>query len=263
MTTRFMIIRKSNKTTESGALTGGDLLAALGQLSDSGWSAGGAPHSVGLKPSSRGARVLFSGGKTTVIDGPFTEGIVAGFTLIDAPSKAAAIERAKRWLADHGEEDVELEIREAGCPGGVAGVRPESSSGQADEKATWVRYAVILKTTHHTESGWVADEKVLSAMTRRNEEGVRSGVMLAGEGLKPSSSGARVRSLKGKPVVLDGPFAEAKELVAGFWLIQVRSRDEAIAWVNSYPYPLGPDGEGEVEIREVVDAPGAPDAGAA
>jgi hypothetical protein len=254
MTTRFMIIRKSTKNTESGAKPKGAPPAATDQYNKEGLNFDGAKHSIELKPSSKGARVMFSEGKATVIDGPFTEskGLVAGFAMVDAKSKEEAVECAKRWSALDGDEP-EMEVREAGCPGGVAGVRPSKAPGSA-ESPKLAHYAILLKATKHTEAGFVADEKVLDAMTRRNEEATRSGVLLAGEGLKPSSRGARVSFPKGKPVIMDGPFTEAKELVAGFWLIQVKSREEAIEWVKSYPYPLGPDGEGEVEIREVFEA---------
>jgi hypothetical protein len=257
MTTRFMIIRKSDKTTESGVMPKGTLPAATDQYNEGGPNLDTTQHSIELQPSSKGARVIFSGGKSTVIDGPFTEskGLVAGFAMIDAKSKEEAVECAKRWSALG--DDGEVELREAGCPGGVAGVsKPPGGSGPSSgsKSADLAQFAILLKATEHTEAGFVADEKVLTAMTRRNEEAARAGVLLAGEGLKPSSRGARVKVSKGKAVVMDGPFAEAKELVAGFWLIQVKSRDEAIEWVKRYPYPLGPDGEGEVEIREVFEA---------
>ena len=88
-------------------------------------------------------------------------------------------------------------------------------------------------------------------MVKHNEASVKAGVMLAGEGLQPSSRGARVKFSGGKPTVIDGPFAEAKELVAGFWLIQVKSKDEAIEWVKKYPFPFD---DSEIEIRQVLDA---------
>jgi hypothetical protein len=204
---------------------------------------------------------MFSGGKATVINGPFNDakGLVAGFTMIDAASKEEALEWVKRWPASDGDGEVEIEVREAGCPGGVEGVRPSSPPGGSGPEpdargADAKRFAVMLKATEHTEAGFVADDAVLAAMTRRNEEAAKAGVLLAGEGLKTSSRGSRVKFSKGRPAVMDGPFAEAKELVAGFWLIQARSLSEAIEWVKRYPYPLGPDGEGEVEIREVYEA---------
>ena len=93
-------------------------------------------------------------------------------------------------------------------------------------------------------------ETRLAAMAKRNQEATDAGVMLAGEGLQPSSRGARLKFSKGKAAVIDGPFTEAKELIAGFWLIQVKSKEEAIEWVTRYPYPM-PDVE--IEIRRVAD----------
>jgi hypothetical protein len=96
------------------------------------------------------------------------------------------------------------------------------------------------------------DEKLLAEMGKYNEALVKAGVLLAGEGLHPSSKGARVKFSGGKRTVIDGPFSEAKELVAGFWLIQVKSREEAIEWVKRCPNPT--QGESEIEIRQVFEA---------
>jgi hypothetical protein len=100
------------------------------------------------------------------------------------------------------------------------------------------------------EAGFVPNETLVAAMAKRNEEATKGGVMIAGEGLQPSSRGARVKFSGNTVAVIDGPFTEAKELIAGFWLIQVKSREEAIEWVKNYPYPL-PDVV--VEIRQVCE----------
>jgi hypothetical protein len=113
---------------------------------------------------------------------------------------------------------------------------------------------VIVKATKASEAGVLPDEKELTAMSRFNEELARAGVMLAGEGLQPSSKGKRVRfSPGGKRTIVDGPFAETKELIAGFWLWQVRSMDEALEWVKRCPDPFA-NQESEVEIRQVFEA---------
>jgi hypothetical protein len=111
-----------------------------------------------------------------------------------------------------------------------------------------MRVVVLVKANEDSEAGILPDEKMLSEMTSFNEELVKAGVMLAGEGLHPSSKGARVRFEDGKPTVIDGPFTESKELVAGFWLWQVRSLDEAIEWLKRAPFEGG-----EVEIRPVFE----------
>jgi hypothetical protein len=107
---------------------------------------------------------------------------------------------------------------------------------------------VIVKANKDSEAGVLPDQKVLAEMGKFNEELVKAGVMLAGEGLQPSSKGARVRFSKGKRTVIDGPFAETKELVAGFWLWQVKSREEAIEWLKRAPFE-----DTEVEIRQVFE----------
>jgi len=109
---------------------------------------------------------------------------------------------------------------------------------------------VIVKANKESEAGVLPDKKILTDMGKFNEELVKAGVMLAGEGLQPSSKGKRVSFSGGKPTVIDGPFTETKELIAGFWLWQVRSMEEAIEWVKRSPF-----GEGaELEIRQVFEA---------
>ena len=115
-----------------------------------------------------------------------------------------------------------------------------------------MRFMVIVKATKDSEAGVLPDEKLLSAMTQYNEELAKAGIMLAGEGLQPSSKGARVRFKGDKREVIDGPFAETKELIAGYWIWQVRSREEAIEWVKRCPNPM--PGDAEIEIRQIFDA---------
>jgi hypothetical protein len=112
---------------------------------------------------------------------------------------------------------------------------------------------VIVKADKSSEAGALPDEKLLAEMGKYNEELAKAGVLLAGEGLHPSSKGARVRFSGSKRTVIDGPFSETKELIAGFWLIQVKSKQEAIEWVKRAPNPF-PGKESEVEIRQVFEA---------
>jgi hypothetical protein len=114
-----------------------------------------------------------------------------------------------------------------------------------------MRFMVMVKANGDTEAGVMPSQELLTAMGKYNEELVKAGVMLAGEGLQPSAKGARVRFSGTDRTVIDGPFAETKELIAGFWLIQVRSLDEAIEWVKRCPNPM--DGESEIEIRQVFE----------
>jgi hypothetical protein len=111
---------------------------------------------------------------------------------------------------------------------------------------------VIVKATKESEAGVLPSEKLLTEMTKFNEELVKAGVMLAGEGLQPSSKGVRVRFNGQKRTVIDGPFTETKELIAGFWLWQVKSLEEAIEWVRRCPNPA--DGESEIEVRQVFES---------
>ena len=113
-----------------------------------------------------------------------------------------------------------------------------------------MRFMILVKANKDSEAGVLPDEKILTEMGQFNEELVKAGVMLAAEGLQPSSKGARVKFSGEKRTVIDGPFAETKELVAGFWLWQVKSKDEAIEWLKRAPF----DGGTEVEIRQVFEA---------
>ena len=115
-----------------------------------------------------------------------------------------------------------------------------------------MRFMILVKATKDSEAGVMPSEQLLTEMGKFNEELVKAGVMLAGEGLHPSSKGARVRFSGGKRTVIDGPFAETKELIAGFWLWQVKSKEEAIEWVKRCPNPM--KGKSEIEIRQVFEA---------
>ena len=116
-----------------------------------------------------------------------------------------------------------------------------------------MRFMVMVRATKNTEAGVMPSEALLTDMTRFNETLVQAGVMLAAEGLHPSANGTRVRFSGDKRSVVDGPFAETKELIAGFWLWQCKSRDEAIEWVKRCPHPM-PGEEAEIEIRQVFEA---------
>jgi hypothetical protein len=115
-----------------------------------------------------------------------------------------------------------------------------------------MRFMVMVRADKTTESGALPSTEMLGAMGKFNEELVKAGIMLAGEGLQPSSKGARVRFSGKSRTVIDGPFAETKELIAGFWIWQCRSLDEAIEWVKRCPNPL--DGVSEIEIRQVFES---------
>lgn len=116
-----------------------------------------------------------------------------------------------------------------------------------------MRFMVMVKASKDSEAGILPSEQELSEMGRFNEELVKAGVMLAGEGLKASSKGARIRFSGSKRTVIDGPFAETRELVAGFWILQCNSKDECIEWMKRCPNPM-PGEESEIEIRQIFEA---------
>jgi hypothetical protein len=115
-----------------------------------------------------------------------------------------------------------------------------------------MRFIVMVKANAESEAGVLPTEQMLTEMGKFNEELVKAGVMLEGEGLHPSSKGARIKFSGAKRTVVDGPFAESKELIAGFWIWQVRSKEEAIEWAKRCPNPTG--NEGELEIRQIFEA---------
>ena len=116
-----------------------------------------------------------------------------------------------------------------------------------------MRFMVLVKADKNSEAGILPDEKLLAEMGKYNEELARAGVLLAGEGLHPSSRGARVRFSGARRTVIDGPFPETQQLIAGFWMLQVKSKEEAIEWVKRAPNPF-PGTESELEIRQVFEA---------
>ncbi len=115
-----------------------------------------------------------------------------------------------------------------------------------------MRFMAMVKADKNSEAGKMPSKELLTAMGKFNEELVKAGVMLAGEGLHPTSRGARVRFSGTGRTVVDGPFTETKELIAGFWLLQVKSKEEAIEWIKRAPNPM--EGESEIEIRQVFEA---------
>jgi hypothetical protein len=117
-----------------------------------------------------------------------------------------------------------------------------------------MRFMVIVKASQDSEAGVMPSQTLIAEMGKYNEQLVKAGVMVAGEGLQPSSKGVRVRFSGDKRTVIDGPFSETKELIAGFWLFEVKSKEEAIEWVKRCPNPTGTDRESEIEIRQIFEA---------
>jgi hypothetical protein len=122
----------------------------------------------------------------------------------------------------------------------------------SNDKELRMRFMVMVKATKDSEAGVMPDTKMLADMTRYNEELVKAGIILAGEGLHPSSKGVRVRFSGSKRTVTEGPFSQTNELVAGFWIWQVKSREEAIEWIKRCPNPM--PGDSDIELRQIFEA---------
>jgi hypothetical protein len=135
-------------------------------------------------------------------------------------------------------------------PGSIPS-KPSPARYEEGDKS--MRFMVIVKATNESEAGVMGSEELLSAMAKFNEEMVKAGIMLDGNGLQPSSKGARIRFSGDKRTVIDGPFAETKELVAGYWIIQVKSKQEAIEWMKRCPNPHPDSRESEIEIRQLFE----------
>ena len=126
-----------------------------------------------------------------------------------------------------------------------------------------MRFMMIVKANKDSEAGVMPDEKLIAEMTKYNEELVKAGVLLDAAGLEPSSRGVRVKFAGGKRTIIDGPFTETKELIAGYWLIQVKSREEAMEWAKRVPAPHGRDQEGQIEVRQLFEVDDFPPSEAA
>jgi hypothetical protein len=220
----------------------------------------------GLEASSRGTRVRYSHGKFKVIEGPFAETneLIAGFWLIQVKSREEAMEWARRVPFREGEVEVRPLFELPDFPVDPA----EKSDGWREKEEQFraappparkpgtARYMGILKADKDTEAGVLPDEKLLSAMGAFFEEGVKAGVILSGEGLQPSSKGARVRYSGSKRTAIDGPFTETKELIAGYAILQFASKAEAIEWTKRFVQVDAPGrygAESECEIRQIFE----------
>jgi hypothetical protein len=228
---RFMIFRRADQRSESGRLDAAesDLLFA---------------H---LHPSANAVRLTLHNGVATVTPGPFPDPaeMIAGFAVIDVPTLGDAVDWLKRWPAS--DPAVELEIRESGCPGGCAQVVPLDV---ADPQGK--RFAILLRASRELEDEVPVPQAMLDALDAHNVKEASAGVLLAADGLRTSARGARVKTGKNAFSVIDGPFTEIKEMIAGFWMIRVPEMADAIAWAKRNPYPTGPNVD--VEIRQLFDA---------
>jgi hypothetical protein len=258
---RFMMMVKSNERSEAGLLPDEKMLASMGDYNERLIQAGLMLAGEGLQASSKGARVHMFGGKTKVIDGPFAEAkeLLGGYWLVQAKSKDEVIDWTKRVPFEEGEVEVREVYEREDFPVDPS-EKPDGSI--VTRKPGTQRYMIAIKADKNTEAGAMLDNAALfERMGALLDEMASAGVLLSGDGLKPSSKGARVKFSGPKRTVIDGPFAEAKELIAGFSIVQVNSKQEAIEWARRMLviHVEGTEiGEGTVEVRrlfEVEDFP--------
>ena len=262
---RFMMLVKATKDFEAGVFPDEKMLSEMAKWTEELVNAGALLGCERLQPSSKGARVRYANGKFTVTDGPFaeTKELLAGVCLIQAKSKEEAIEWARRVPFKEGEIEVrplfeltDFPVDAAEKPDGWREKEEQIRTAPPARKPGTTRYMGLVKCDRDTEAGVMPDEKFLSAMGAFMEEGVKAGVYLSGEGLQPSSKGARIRYSGSQRMVTDGPFAETKELIGGYAILQFTSKAEAMEWTKRFvqvdaPGRLG--GESECEIRPIFE----------
>jgi hypothetical protein len=258
---RYMMLVKATKDFEAGVLPDEKLLSEMANWTEELVKAGARLESGRLQPSSQGARVRYANGKFTVTDGPFAESkeLIAGFCLIQVKSLDEAIEWTKRVPFQEGEIELrplyelfDFPVDAAEKPEGWREKEEQLRAAPPARKPGTIRYMGLVKADKDTEAGVLPAEKSLATMGAFLEEGAKAGVFLSGEGLQPSSKGARVRFSGSKRLVTDGPFAETKELVAGYAILQFTSKADAIEWTKRFVQvdaPLRLGGESECEIR--------------
>src|SRR6266699_3355459 len=237
---RFMVLVKANKDSEAGVLPDEKILTAMGKFNVELEKAGVMLAGEGLQASSKGARVRFSGSKRTVLDGPFAEmkELIAGF-----------------WLW-------EVKWRFARCSSRTTSVMRSSRSSRSKRSDCarrprrgdrTMRFMIVVKATKDSEAGVMPHEKILNEMAKYHEELQKAGVLLDASGLQATSKGWRVKYSGQKRSVVDGPFTESKELIAGYTIIQVKSKEEAMEWARRFPNPALNGQEGEIEVRQLFE----------
>lgn len=264
---RFMALVKSNSQVEAGVLPDEAMLSEMGAYNDELLKAGVMLAAEGLQPSAKGMRVHYSKGELRVVDGPFAEAkeLFAGFWIIQASSKEEAIAWLKKAPFREGEVEVrpffELEdfpIDPAEQPGGWRDKEAEVRKAplqisRGDKK---MRFLGFVMGDKDSEAGVMPQEKGLAAMGAFMEEASKAGVVLAGDGLQPSSMGVRIRYDGTKRSIVDGPFTESKELIAGFAILAVDSKEEVLEWTKRFVQVdagVRPSDEAHCEIRQIYE----------
>ena len=272
---RFMVLVKSSAQSEAGVMPDEKMLSEMGKYNEELIRTGALLAADGLQPSSKGARVRLAQGKVRNIDGPFAEAkeLVGGYWILQFPSYEQALATLERAPFPTGEieirplyepEDFPLDVSEQ--PGGwrdqEVAARAEAAQGAPPARIPGTRrYLSFLKADKYTEAGGPATPELLAEMGGLMEEMMKAGVMLSGDGLKPSREGKRIVFEGEKRTVIDGPFAETKELIAGVCLMQTRTLAEALEWsrrmLEIHTRGVGlSDGECEVRaLHELEDFP--------
>jgi hypothetical protein len=263
-----MVLVKSSPEAEAGVLPDEKTLSEMGAYNDELLKAGVMLAGEGLHASAKGARVSYANGKLKVLDGPFAEAkeLVAGFWLIQAKSKDEAVAWLKKAPFREGEVEIRPLFEVEDFP-----VDPTEQPGGWRDKESEARNAAPLQTTRgnkkmrfmgfvladkDTEAGVMPEEKGLAAMGAFIEEALKAGVFLGGEGLKPSSEGVRIAYDGAKRTVIDGPFTESKELVAGYSVLAVDSKEEALDWTKRFAQVdagVRRSGEASCELRQIFE----------
>ena len=271
---RFAMLVKSTPKSETGVMPDEKMLSEMGAYNDALIKAGAMLAGEGLAASSKGARARWTNGQVKVIDGPFAESkeLVSGFWVIQVKSRDEAIAWAKRVPFEEGEieiralyevddfpidpseqpdgwRDQEQRIRDEQQP--ITTSTPAPSSAPRDGKR---RFMAMLKSDHASESGALPAPEGLAEMGALMEEAIKSGTVTAGEGLKPSASGARVRFAGAQRSLIDGPFTESKEMIAGYCIVRAKSLAEAVEWskrwLEIHARHAGV-AQSEIEVRQV------------
>jgi hypothetical protein len=255
---RFMMMVKGSEESETGVLPTEAELSEMGAFNEQLMNAGALLAGEGLHPSSKGARVRASRGQTTIVDGPFAEAkeLVAGFWVIQAKTKEEALDWAKRVPFREGQVEVRPLFEAEDFAMDTAEQPPPPDPAPTKRKPGTTRFLCMLKADRKTEANAPASPELLAEMGGFMQELTEQGAVLQGDGLKPTSFGARVYYDGAKRTIVDGPFAESKEIIAGYALVQMQSLKEAIEMsrrmLDIHMRGTGVD-EGECEIRQVYE----------
>lgn len=240
---RYIWMHKTDNETEAGAPPTPELIARMGMLMGEMASSGVLVAGEGLQPSSMSVRLNFDGGERTVTQGPLSGAneILAGFAIVRMPSMDEAIEWASRF--GRAAKDVQIDIGQVKEPWDL-GLSPRPDGRSA-------RFMIMHKAGHPGEPGDTATSQTTTLFTNWTRDLAEAGVLLSSERLQPSSQGTRLRFSNGKSKIVDGPFTEATELIGGYCIARVNSKDEAIEWASRFAQLLGssrPHGVVELDL---------------